>query len=64
LPHNLPMCCAFLLGNCLSVSVHRALNRRMPQQFLMHLDVCARASQHGRVRVSKRMPTNLSDSSP
>jgi hypothetical protein len=36
----------------------------MPQQFLLHLDVSARASQHRRVRMSKRMPTNLSDSSP
>lgn len=55
---------ALLLGNCLSVSVHRALYSRMPQQFLLHLDVSTRTSQHRRVRVSKRMPTNLSDSSP
>jgi hypothetical protein len=52
------------LRNCLSVSIQGALNSRVPQQFLLHLDVSARASQHRRVRMSKRMPINLSDPTP
>ena len=37
---------ALLLQNCLGVDVHRALNGRMPQQFLLHLDVSAFTSEH------------------
>ena len=34
----------FLLGNCLRISIQGALNRRVPQQFLLHLDVSAGTS--------------------
>src|SRR5882762_2191880 len=55
---------ALLLGNCLSVSIQGALNRRVPQQFLLNLDISAGPSQYRRVRMSKRMRANLSDPGP
>jgi len=35
---------AFLLGNVLRVSIQGALNRRMPQQFSLHLEVSPRGA--------------------
>ena len=54
----------FVLRDGLCVDVHRALDSRVPQQFLLDLNVGACASQHRRVRMTKRVPTDFPNTSP
>ena len=51
----------FPLGgrHSLRVQVHRSLNVRVPQQFLLHSHVCTRVMQNRRERVPERVPADL-----
>ena len=51
----------FTLRHGLRIDVHRALDGRVAEQFLLDFDIGAHPTQQARVGMSKRVPANFAD---
>src|SRR6185312_13613753 len=58
---NCAVCNPFLFRDGLRVNIHRALNSRVSQEFLLNLDIRTQATQQGGIGMPKHVPANFSE---